>query len=228
MQKSSLKKVVTIDGPSASGKTSVSREIARTLNWSWVSTGAFYKAVALIVKKQQIHQLDESKIVDLIKTNWQKSWSVVMQPEKTAIHFEGHDMSDAASGENLADLASQISSFPRVREVLLQPQRDCLKKIHNGLIAEGRDCGTIVFPDAPLKIYLTASHILRGKRRALEAGLTDHKVLEYQHKRDLRDTQRQTAPLKIPTGAYEIDTSQMDIQSVVDLALKKIKALKIL
>ena len=226
MQKNSFRKVVTIDGPSASGKTSVSREIAKLLNWSWISTGAFYKAVALMVKRQHMHPLEESQIVDMIKAN--KNWNVVMQPEKTVIYLEGQDVSDTASGEDLADLASQISRFPKVREVLLQPQRDCLKKIHKGLIAEGRDCGTVVFPDAPLKIYLTASHYLRGKRRALEMGLTDRKVLEYQQKRDLRDTQRQIAPLKIPAGAYKIDTSQMDILSVVDFILKKIKALRLL
>lgn len=226
MQKKSFKKVMTIDGPSASGKTSVSREIARILNWSWVSTGAFYKAVALMVKRQQMHPLEESQIVDMIRAN--KNWDIIMQPEKTAIYLEGKDVSDTASGEDLADLASQVSSFPKVREVLLQPQRNCLKKICNGLIAEGRDCGTVVFPDAPLKIYLTASHYLRGKRRALEMGLTDRKVLEYQQKRDLRDTQRQIAPLKIPAGAYKIDTSHKDIPSVVDFVLKKVKSHKLL
>ena len=221
MQKN-ITKVITIDGPSASGKTSVSRKLASTLDWNWVSTGAFYRAIALIVKKKQLDPLDESRIVDLIMMNQQKNWDVIMQSEKTAVYLNGEDVSDKAFSANLSDLASQISALPKVREVLLQPQRDCLKKAHKGLIAEGRDCGTVVFPDAQLKIYLTASQIIRGKRRALEEDLEDKDVLSHHIKRDSRDMQRNIAPLKMAKDALVIDTTQMDIDATVHLILKMV------
>ena len=217
-------KVITIDGPSASGKTSVSRSLAANLGWGWVSTGAFYRAIALIVKRNQIDLLDEPKLVDLITINQQKNWDVVMQPEKTAVYLNGEDVSDKAFSANLSDLASQISALPKVREVLLQPQRDCLKKAHKGLIAEGRDCGTVVFPDAQLKVYLTASQIIRGKRRALEEDLEDKDVLSHHIKRDSRDMQRSIAPLKVAKDALVIDTTQMDIDATVHLILERAKA----
>ena len=209
-------KVITIDGPSASGKTSVSRILANTLGWSWISTGAFYRAIAFIVKKKQIDPFDESKIVDLIMKN---HWDVVMQPDKTAVYLENENVSEKAFSEELSDMASQISAFPKVREVLLQPQRDCLKKARKGLIAEGRDCGTVVFPDAQLKIYLTASQVSRGKRRALEKRLKSKDVLDDHKKRDLRDMQRKIAPLKMTKDAYLIDTTQIDIDTTVRLVL---------
>ena len=215
MQKNIIK-VITIDGPSASGKTSVSRKLANTLGWSWLSTAAFYRVIALIVKKKQIDPVDESKIVDLVMKN---HWDVVMQPEKTAVYLEGEDVSDKAFSADISDMASQISALPMVRKFLLQPQRDCLKKAHKGLIAEGRDCGTVIFPDAQLKIYLTASQITRGKRRALEQGLKDEDVLKDHAKRDLRDTQREIAPLKRAENAYVVDTTQMSIDTIVQLIL---------
>ena len=218
-------KVITIDGPSASGKTSVSRKLANALGWSWISTGAFYRAIALIVKKKQVDPLDESRIVDLITMNQKKHWDVIMRPEKTAVYLEGQDVSDKAFSADLSDMASQISALPKAREVLLQPQRDCLKKAHKGLIAEGRDCGTVVFPEAQLKIYLTASQIIRGKRRALEAGLDDKEILGHHKKRDKRDMGRKIAPLKMATDSYLIDTTQIDIDATVSLILKKFKAL---
>ena len=221
MQKNIIK-VITIDGPSASGKTSVSQILASTLGWSWVSTGAFYRAIAVIVKKKQIDPLDESKILDLIIKN---HWDVVMQPKKTAVYLEDEEVSDKAFSADLSDIASQISALPKVREALLQPQRDCLKKAHKGLIAEGRDCGTVVFPDAQLKIYLTASQVTRGKRRALEQSLKDKDILKDQVKRDLRDTQREIAPLKMAKGAYFIDTTQMSIDTIVQLILEKAKTI---
>lgn len=218
-------KVITIDGPASSGKTSVSRKLANTLGWSWVSTGAFYRAIALIVKKKQVNPHDESQIVDLIKVNQNKNWDIIMQPEKTAVYLEGQDMSDEAFSANLSDMASQISALPKVREILLQPQRNCLKKAHKGLIAEGRDCGTVIFPEAQLKVYLTASQIIRGKRRALQAGLDDKEVLDHHKKRDKRDMGRKTAPLKMAADAYLIDTTQIGIDETVKLILKKTKAL---
>ena len=214
----STARVITIDGPSASGKTSVSRKIAKTLGWSWVSTGAFYRAIALIVEKKQVDLLDESKIVNLIMTH---HWDVVMQPEKTAVYLGGKDVSDKAFSAGLSDMASQISALSKVREALLQSQRDCLKKAHKGLIAEGRDCGTVIFPEAQLKIYLTGSQVARGKRRALEEGLEHEVVLKHHIKRDLRDRQRKIAPLKMAKDAILIDTTQMDIDAVVDLILEK-------
>ncbi len=209
----SIHNMITIDGPAASGKTSVSRKLAKILDWQWISTGAFYRAVAFLVQKHQIHPLNEPSIVKLIHQN--QSLRVTMQPHNTAIELEGCDISDKTLSEDIADIASQVSSLPKVRTLLLKPQRDCLQKIQKGLVAEGRDCGTVVFPQAPLKIYLTASLAHRKQRRILETGLTS----SHQEKRDLRDQKRTIAPLKIAPDAHLIDTSDIDEDAVVEKIL---------
>ena len=215
-------KVITIDGPVASGKTSVSREVARTLDWSWVSTGAFYRAIAFIIKQAGIEASAELQILDVIN---KVKWQVVMGMEKTKIFIEGREVTDNVYDEGYADMASQLSSLPRVREALLSPQRDCLKQASGGFIAEGRDCGTVVFPKADLKIYLTASSTIRGERMKMDRGVTNQQALIYQKKRDTRDSQRHIAPLKIADGAELIDASEKPLDVIVQEVIQKIHGL---
>ena len=212
--------MITIDGPVASGKTSVSYKLARMLHWHWISTGAFYRAVAFLAYKFDVPVTAEDRIVDLMK---KENWRVIMDPQKTLIYVNGQEISDKTYDEELADQASQVSSLPKVREALLSPQRDCVKQAHRGLIAEGRDCGTVVFPKADLKIYLTASAQVRGIRRAREEDLTENKALNYQKERDSRDTQRDTAPLQVAEGAEVIDTSQKDLDTIVEWIIQRAK-----
>ncbi|MCB0361725.1 MAG: (d)CMP kinase, partial [Bdellovibrionales bacterium] len=144
--------IVTIDGPAASGKTSVSREVARRLGWRWVSTGAFYRGLAYILKEYRADLDHEDEIAELAQG---VDWEVVLGSEQTRVILKGEDVTKGISHQEIGEMASRISQFSRVRESLLQAQRDCAIGVR-GLVAEGRDCGTVVFPHADLKFYLEA------------------------------------------------------------------------
>lgn len=204
--------VVTIDGPAASGKSSVSRELAKRLDFSWVSTGAFYRGLAFVALKKQI-DLDDVTSLEILCEN--KEWEISLKPDKTYVYFENQDVTDQINHEDVGSFASRISHYPVVRQALLKKQRDCAlgKK---GLVAEGRDCGTVVFPQAQVKVYLTASSEFRAQRRALEHGTDIQEVADSQKLRDLQDSSRKTAPLQIPENSLVIDTTHLSLSQVVD------------
>lgn len=203
--------IVTIDGPAASGKSSVSREIARKHGWVWVSTGAFYRGLAFVALKKQI-DLDDTKALVALCSD--KDWSIEMTPDKTEVVFQGVDVTDQINHEDVGSFASRISHHQAVRKALLIAQRNCALG-QKGLVAEGRDCGTIVFPDAPIKVYLTAKSENRALRRALEHGSDPHEVQSAQKIRDQQDSTRKAAPLQIPENALVIDTTDLDLEGVV-------------
>ncbi len=206
-------RVVTIDGPAASGKTSVSRELAKRLGWHWVSTGAFYRGLAFAATALNIDLEDERALSDLSKG---PQWRVEMAETKTRVYVGEKDVTDEISREDIGGAASKISHFPKVRESLLTGQRDCQKRTE-GLVAEGRDCGTVVFPQAEVKIYLTAHSEQRAERRAKEHGLDADVLRAEQSKRDHQDATRAAAPMKVPEDAFVIDTSLLNFSQVVDL-----------
>lgn len=204
-------KVITIDGPAASGKTSVSRELARRLGWHWVSTGAFYRGLGYAAHRLNLKLDDEKILSELSRGN---QWRVEMSESKTHVYFGEEDVTEEISKEEIGNVASRISAFPQVRASLLAGQRDC-KARTEGLIAEGRDCGTVVFPDAEVKIYLTARSEDRAERRAKEQGASTEDIMAEQKKRDHQDSTRKTAPLQVPENALVVDTSSMDFDQVV-------------
>ncbi len=204
--------VVTIDGPAASGKTSVSRELANRLGWSWVSTGAFYRGIAFSALVAGVDLEDEAALVGLVDGG---KWEVCMSPDRTQFMYDGNEVTDEIYKEAMGAAASKISKHTKLRASLLEKQRDCLKKT-NGLVAEGRDCGTVVFPSAPVKVYLTARSESRAQRRAEEQGASLEETQALQKKRDEQDTNRAAAPLQIPKNAHVVDTSEMDLQQVVE------------
>lgn len=204
--------VITIDGPAASGKSSVSREIARRKGWNWVSTGAFYRGLAYVAQKLKVDIHDEDKLVQLAHD---PIWSVKMTTDLTQVLFREKDVTEEVGQEEVGSIASVVSQFPRVRKALLQSQRDCAT-IEPGLVAEGRDCGTVVFPKAQLKIYLTASSEDRAQRRAQEQGHAVEHTMALQIERDSRDTERKAAPLQIPDDAKVLDTTLLSLVQVVD------------
>ncbi len=205
-------KVVTIDGPAASGKTSVSREVANRFGWSWVSTGAFYRGIAYVAQKENVNLEDERALVELAMS---KTWAVCMSPERTQFLYRGSEVTDNIYTEEVGEVASKISRHQALRASLLEFQRNCAKDVA-GLVAEGRDCGTVVFPSADVKIYLTASSENRAKRRASEEGGSFEIMQAAQKKRDAQDSNRTAAPLQVPEKAHVIDTSEMDLQQVVE------------
>jgi cytidylate kinase len=205
--------VITIDGPAASGKTSVSRELALRLGWQWVSTGAFYRGLAFVAHSLKTNLNDENALAKLALS---PEWRVEMSEENTRVFLANKDVTDQIFQEDVGEIASRISHFPKLREALLIPQRNCRKGIA-GLVAEGRDCGTVVFPDAQVKIYLTARQENRAERRAKDLGLSVEQTAKSQAQRDQQDSSRKAAPLQIPESAYVVDTTELNFQQVVDL-----------
>lgn len=205
-------RVVTIDGPAASGKTSVSRELARRMGWHWVSTGAFYRGLAYAAQRLKYNLNDEERLGELSASG---AWRVEMAENKTRVYFETEDVTDEIGHEDVGNIASKISHFPGVRKSLLAGQRDCRNRTE-GLVAEGRDCGTVVFPDAEVKIYLTARSEDRAERRAKELGLSAEETQQAQTQRDHQDSTRKVAPMQVPQNAFVVDTSNLSLQQVVD------------
>ena len=216
-----VKKMITIDGPAASGKTSVSREIARRFGWNWVSTGAFYRGLAYVALRLKVDLTNEKDLAELATSS---QWSVQMFDDTTRVFLGSEDVTNMIFQEDVGSAASKISQFPQVRAALLSPQRHCLNQSQSsGLIAEGRDCGTVVFPDAQLKFYLTARQEDRAARRAKDLGLSVEETVKAQVQRDHQDSTRKTAPLQIPMDAVVVDTTSLNFNQVVDLIEMKMK-----
>ena len=243
--------LITIDGPSASGKSSVARELAKSLQWKWLSTGIFYRGLAFIALERKVDIHDEEKVLKWLQQLQQKDWSVRTSAQYTCFYYKDKEETEILSQNKIGSISSELSQYRAVRQFLLAPQRECYKKLERlahsqrtttlsstscsspskariGFIAEGRDCGTVIFPQANLKIYLTAKKSLRLERRAKELGLSEkeRKAFESsQEKRDLQDKQRKEAPLKKAEGAWIIDSSEQNLISVVNLIKKKIQDL---
>lgn len=211
--------IITIDGPAASGKSSVSRELAARLGWRWVSTGAFYRGLAYVARELK---MDLTRGEELAALAHSKEWEVLLTPEKTKVLFRGTDVTDQIGLEGVGNVASLISNNPLVREALLGAQRACAQG-QEGLVAEGRDCGTVVFPQAQAKVYLTASSESRAARRAAEEGVDPQAIIEAQKQRDQQDTTRKAAPLSVPEQALVVDTSEMNFDQVVDTVEKFVR-----
>lgn len=204
--------VITIDGPAASGKSSVSRELARRLGWQWVSTGAFYRGLAFAALQLQIDLDDVAALTELTHN---PVWSIRLDDERTRVFFKDQDVTEQIAHEDVGNFASKVSQLPDVRKALLEAQRNCAKG-PQGLVAEGRDCGTVVFPEAEAKVYLTASSEHRAARRAAELGLDHGDMVKAQQQRDHQDSTRKVAPMAVPEDALVLDTTALNLSQVVD------------
>jgi len=203
--------VITIDGPAASGKSSVSRELAKQFDIPWVSTGAFYRGLAYVAIQEKINLTDTRTLTELAMSN---IWRVQMAAEKTEVWYKNKNVTDFIFNEDVGNVASKISHYPEVRSSLLDHQRQCAFKAP-GLVAEGRDCGTVVFPQAEVKVYLTAKSENRAQRRAQELGLDEKEMAAQQKQRDEQDSTRKTAPLQIPENALVVDTTELSLNDVI-------------
>ena len=204
--------VITIDGPAASGKSSVSRGLSKLFSIPWVSTGAFYRGLAYAAIQKKIDMNDKQSLTELAMSD---EWKVVMTAEKTQVWFHDNDVTEFISQEDVGNVASLVSHYPEVRSSLLDHQRQCAL-MARGLVAEGRDCGTVVFPQAEVKIYLTAASEHRAQRRAQELGLDEKELILQQKQRDEQDSTRKAAPLQIPKDAFVVDASQLSLNEVID------------
>lgn len=203
--------VITIDGPAASGKSSVSRALAKSLDIPWVSTGAFYRGLAYAALQLKIALTDRQQLSELAMSD---KWKVEMTPEKTKVWFQSQDVTEMIGQENVGNAASTISHYAEIRQSLLDHQRSLALGV-KGLVAEGRDCGTVVFPKAEVKIYITASSEHRATRRAQELGMDQKELVQQQQIRDQQDSTRKVAPLQVPKDALVLDTTEMTFVEVV-------------
>ncbi|MER2493414.1 (d)CMP kinase [Catenovulum sediminis] len=210
--------VITIDGPSGAGKGTISKHIADKLGWHFLDSGAIYRVLALATIHHDIDPTDEDSVAPLASC-LDVHFASSSESDDTRVILEGEDVSGSIRNEKVGAVASKVASLPRVREALLRRQRAF--KEAPGLVADGRDMGTVVFPNAEVKIFLTASAQERAKRRYLQLKDSDptakieHLLADIQA-RDERDANRSVSPLVPAEDALEIDSTSMSIDQVVD------------
>ena len=205
--------VVTIDGPAGAGKSSVARDVARRLGLSYLDTGALYRALAYTLEKRGIPPEEGEPLSSSLR-----SLSVALVSGKVLV--DGVDVTDLIRNPLVDSLASRYSALPSVRARLLDIQRE--QALGGGLVADGRDMGTVVFPLAPLKVFLTASEEIRAERRLNEllskgqADVSFSSVLEDIKARDRSDRERPCSPLREAPDSVKIDSSSMTVVQVVE------------
>lgn len=223
--------IITIDGPSGAGKGTVCRRIASNLGFSLLDSGAMYRLTALDCIHKHVDLSDERAVMHVAQN---LDICFEAQAQTTVIRLDGHDVSQAIREEQVGMAASVIAAYPDVRTQLLQQQRDFAQPKNSsndafkGLVADGRDMGTVVFPSAQVKIFLTASAQERARRRVLQlessgAQSVDHAViLKDIQDRDERDSSRATAPLKPAADAYVLDSTVLSIDDVCKTIMNRI------
>ena len=226
MKSSNKIPVVTIDGPSGSGKGTVAQILAGRLGWHYLDSGALYRVLGLTAQRRGVCLADEPALCGLAET-----LRIVFAPQvdgsPAQVTVDGMDVSIELRTETTGELASRVAVLPAVRTALLQKQRDFLQK--PGLMTDGRDMGTTVFPDAFLKVFLTASAEVRAERRhkqlkekGFDANLAA--ILGEIRHRDARDTGRSVSPLKPADDAWILDSSALGTNEVVDAVSGRLQA----
>ncbi len=211
--------IITIDGPSGVGKGTVTLQLAQYLNWHILDSGAIYRVLAYAAQQRQLQTTQVTKLTQLATT---LHLQFQQHNDNIDVILSGENVTTALRTEFCGNFASQIATLPAVREALLQRQRNFLQR--PGLIADGRDMGTVVFPEATLKIFLTASAKQRAERRykqlkqkGMSVNISD--LINDIAERDERDMQRTVAPLKPALDAQVIDTTTLSIKEVMQQIL---------
>lgn len=213
--------VIAIDGPSGSGKSTVSRGVAAALGWAVLDTGAMYRAVTLAALDAGADLDDEAAIAKIAQ-------EVDMEVGGERVQVDGRDVTHAIRGPEVTAAVSTVAAHPLVRAALVARQRDWIERRAEGVV-EGRDIGTVVFPDAALKVFLTASNEERARRRHLEeaAAERDRAVGDIESdmaRRDTHDSQRKASPLRAAAGAMIVDTTARPVGEVVDDIVRRFRA----
>ncbi len=214
---------IALDGPSGAGKSTLAKEIAKRLGIIYLDTGALYRTVGLFVKQKNVEPKDENAVAALLP---ELDIDVKIEDGTQRVYLMGNDVGDSIRTPEMSMYASAVSAHPAVRKFLLDTQRNFAK--HNSVIMDGRDIGTVILPDADVKIFLTASNETRAKRRVLELegkGIktTYEEVLADMLERDKADASRKTAPCVPAEDAVILDNSGLDFEGTVSAALRIIE-----
>ncbi|HEU5472750.1 MAG TPA: (d)CMP kinase [Actinophytocola sp.] len=224
MDAGDLRGVIALDGPSGTGKSTVARRLARRLGARYLDTGAMYRAVTLATLRAGLDPDDEARIVPIAEG---LDLRMGTDPDRSTVHIGDEDVAAEIRGRPVTLAVSAVSAIPGVRELLKAEQRAIIQREvggGHGIVVEGRDIGTAVAPDAPLKVFLTASSDARALRRARQdaaegrPSTVDATRLDVD-RRDRLDSSRSASPLRAADDAVRLDTTDLDLAGVVDLLL---------
>lgn len=204
--------VIAVDGPSGSGKSSISKESANRLGFNFLDTGAMYRSITWFCVTEKLDK--EDLIIERINN---KDFNLVIStdPLKDQVNVNDEDVTKVIREEEITSQVSHFAAMPKIRHFLVTKQRDLVKASNCGIIVEGRDIGSVVLPEADYKIFITANDEVRAKRRAIQIDSNENDVLVAQRKRDLLDSSRKVSPLVIPDGAVILDNSDLDFEQSV-------------
>ncbi|KGD97143.1 cytidylate kinase [Achromobacter sp. RTa] len=207
--------VIAIDGPTASGKGTVAHRVAKALGWAVLDSGALYRLTALAALGRGLSADDEPGVAQVAER-------LDVRFDGPHVYLEGREVGHDIRREEVGNFASRVAAFPGVRQALLERQRAF--RLPPGLVADGRDMGTVVFPDAPLKVFLVADVVARAERRCkqlIEKGISANldDLLQDMRERDARDMGRTTAPLAPAADAHVLDSSDLTVAETVQAIL---------
>jgi len=204
--------IIAIDGPSGSGKSSVSRAVATELGLDYLDTGSMYRAMTWFIQDLGIDVTDAKSVAAAAKA---EVIQPSIDPSEPGIRVAGQDVSVEIRGPEVTQGVSAVSAVPAVRELMVVLQRDIAANSKSGIVVEGRDICAVVLPEAPVRLFITADPEARANRRAKENGAAVTDTKEDLAKRDLADSTRTISPLEIAAGARVIDTTYMELSDVI-------------
>ena len=210
--------VVAIDGPSGAGKSSTSKLVAQRAGWNYLDTGALYRAVAWLALREKI-----SSAEDILAALADNTIHFIADPKDPKVFVGDVDVSTDIRSEKVTESVSAISALPEIRAALLSLQRRLINSAERGIVVEGRDIGTVVVPDAPLKIYLQADIAARAARRSSEIAAPVASVSESLNQRDEIDSNRAVSPLAKASDAVLIDSTELDLEETVERVWELLK-----
>lgn len=211
-----LQGVVAVDGPSGTGKSTVARWLAAELGAQYLDTGAMYRAAALGVLRAGADPADPGAVYEVVA---RQRIEVGTDPDAPSVRLDGEDVAAEIRGPEVTTAVSPVSAVPELRALLVTAQRRIIRQATTaggGIVVEGRDIGTVVAPDAPLKVFLTAAAAQRAARRAAQDGTEDvAQVRRAVERRDRLDSSRAASPLRAAADAVELDTTALDVDAVL-------------
>ncbi len=221
MGQGELRGVVAMDGPSGTGKSTVARRLAAELGAGYLDTGAMYRAITLAVLRARVDPADGAAVLRVAES---AGLSIGTDPGHAEVRLGEEDVNAEIRGRDVTSAVSAVSAVPRVRELLVARQRQIISETRaraGGIVVEGRDIGTVVSPDAALRVYLTASADARAARRTAQDSRegrqsTVDATLADVERRDRLDSTRTTSPLRPAVDAVEVDTTELDVQGVLE------------